>query len=233
MTDSLARIVEEYFTPALALLCFVYLGIEFVYIARLPFVMDEFQGASEVYRLMSEIPYVDFKPYKTVLGYYLQLPPMLLSDDPWRQMMLVKQAMALATAGSIFLAARMLLRHFSSLSVFLATLMLVLMSTFLERSASLRVDMLTSLFGLFGLICLLDRRVLAAGVLAGLSFLVSQKGRLLHSLRRIRARNALAFPATTTQRVHRMSPLRCRRTRAGGPLLLVLGGLGFCRDRYA
>ncbi len=174
--DSLARKLEEYFIPALALLCFVYLGIELVYIARLPLVMDEFQGASAVYRLTSEIPYADFKPYKTVLGYYLQLPPMLLSSDPWLQMMLVKQAMALVTACSIFFAARKLSKHFSSLSILLATLMLVSMSTFLERSASLRVDMLTSLFGLFGLIYLLDRRLLLAGVLAGVSFLVSQKG---------------------------------------------------------
>lgn len=174
--DSLKQSADRFFVPGMVVLCVLYLGIEWAYIARLPFVMDEFQGARTVYRLLSETPYVDFKPYKTVLGYYLQLPPMLLSDDPWRQMMLVKQAMALATAGSILVAAKMLRRHFAAFSILAATLMLVSMSTFLERSAAFRVDMLTSLFGLFALIFLLDRRIVVGGLLAGVSFLVSQKG---------------------------------------------------------
>ena len=50
------------------------------------------------------------------------------------------------------------------------------MSTFLERSSVLRVDMLTAWIGLFSLLFLLDRRFVISGALAGLSFLVSQKG---------------------------------------------------------
>ncbi len=173
---ALERSLERHFPIAIGICCALYLGLETLYVLRLPLVMDEFQGARAVHRLMSETPYVDFRPYKTVLGYYLQLPPMWLAKDPWQQLMLVKLAMAFVTAGSIFAAARILRRHYATTAVVLATLVLVCMSTFLERSAALRVDMLTGLFGLFGLLFLLERRLLLAGSLAGLSFLVSQKG---------------------------------------------------------
>jgi len=157
-------------------MCLFYFSVEVVYILGLPMVMDEFQGASAAYRLVDEVPYLDFKPYKTVLGYYLQVPPMLLTVDPWRQMIFVKVSLAMANSLSIFAAARMLARHFRPSAVVLATVVLVSMSTFLERSASLRVDMLTSLLGLFSLLFLLDRRLIISGVLAGISFLISQKG---------------------------------------------------------
>ncbi len=172
----LERFLDARFAWAIGLSCLFYFGIEVVYILRLPLVMDEFQGASAVHRLFDQVPYLDFKPYKTVLGYYLELPLMLLTDDPWQQIVFVKLGLALATSISIFFAARMLSRHFSTSAVFLATVVLVSMSTFLERSASLRVDMLTSLFGLFSLLFLMDRRLIVSGVLAGVSFLVSQKG---------------------------------------------------------
>jgi hypothetical protein len=60
--------------------------------------------------------------------------------------------------------------------VLVALGLLVSMSTFLERSADLRVDMLTAIAGLACLLLLLERRFALAGFAAGLGFLFSQKG---------------------------------------------------------
>ena len=167
-------------SAAIWTLCAGYLAIELAYILHGPLVMDEFQGAFAVERLAHEVPYRDYQPYKTVLGYYLQWPALALASalglDLWGRMLAVKLAMASATAGVLLVAALRLRRFVDPLAVALGLALLVCMSTFLERSAALRVDMLTALFGLASLMALLDQRTRRAGLLAGLSFLVSQKG---------------------------------------------------------
>ena len=64
----------------LALPCLAYFAIELAYVTRLPLGMDELHGAGAVYKLKSAVPYVDFVPYKNVLGYYVQLPFLLLGS---------------------------------------------------------------------------------------------------------------------------------------------------------
>lgn len=169
-------ILEKRFVAAMTLLCAWYLVVESVYISTLPLVMDEFQGAYSVSQLGEGLPYRDFIPYKTVVGYYLQLAVMQLAQDTWARLILIKASMAVMTAGTVFLAARILAQHYRKEAVCLATLLLFCMSTFLERSAELRVDMMTSMAGLLSLVFLLSKRFLVAGVLAGTSFLISQKG---------------------------------------------------------
>lgn len=63
----------------------------------------------------------------------------------------------------------------------LAVTVWVCMSCFLERSAELRVDMLTGLVGLFAFLLVIQRKPVSAGIVAGLSFMVSQKGAELTS----------------------------------------------------
>ena len=167
---------QRYARVALWALSLGYLGLELSYVERLPLVMDEFQGGEAVYRLRSQVPYRDFNPYKTTLGYYLQLPFMLLSDDVFSRLLSVKRALAVVNAAMILGVGHCMLRLFRPRWVLLATALLCSMSTFLERSAALRVDMLTAWAGLWSLIFLLRGRVLGAGLWAGLSFLLSQKG---------------------------------------------------------
>jgi hypothetical protein len=142
----------------------------------LPLVMDEFAGADQVNQFRAGVPYRDFMPYKTVLGYYAQLPVLTLVADPWLAMLLVKGQMAVFTATGVALAAIRLRRLFGAEQVLLGVALLFANSTFIERSAELRVDMLTALVGLASLVLLLERKVVTAGVLAGVSVLVSQKG---------------------------------------------------------
>ncbi len=157
-------------------LSLVYFTIQLAYISSLPLVMDEFDGANEAYQLLHLTPYEDFRPYKTVLGYYLELPPLLLTSDPWTGLMASKIWLAGINTAVIFSVTLALSALFSPAAALTGQLLLVSMSTFLERSSELRVDMLTAWFGLAALVLLLRRGWFLAGVVGGLGFLVSQKG---------------------------------------------------------
>lgn len=153
----------------------LYLGLSAVYVSRLPLVMDEFQGARAVWRLTSEVPYRDFLPYKTVLGYYLQLPALMAVEDPWTALLVVKAWMALLAAGVLGTGAVLLARELRPGAVVAALGGALVMSDFLERSPDLRVDLPTALVAFLSFLALLRRRPGLAGVLAGLAFTVSQK----------------------------------------------------------
>ncbi len=157
-------------------LSLLYLLIQALYLWRLPLVMDEFDGANEAYQLLDLTPYKDYRPYKTVLGYYIQLPPLLLTGDPWTGLMLSKFWLALINAAAIFASTLALTSIFSPPAALVGQLLLISVTTFLERSSEIRVDMLTAWFGLASFLLLLKRRWSIAGLLAGASFLVSQKG---------------------------------------------------------
>ncbi len=164
------------FGLALAGLCLLYAAIETLYVLRLPLVMDEFQGARAVHALTEGMPYRDFTPYKTVLGYYLQLPALGLPGSSWQKLMAVKLEMVVLNMLALGAASLLLARRFDRRAVLAGLALLVTMSTFLERSPDLRVDMPTAIAGLFSLLLLIERRHLAAGIVCGLSFLISQKG---------------------------------------------------------
>jgi len=171
-----APVAVAHFTWVVAGICSIYLLLEVAYIYRLPLVMDEFQVATDALRHARGVPYRDFLPYKTVLGHYAQLPLLLSSSSPWWPLLITKLGIAIVNASVIGYGCIALARSFRREAVLLALLALVLMSTFLERSAELRVDMLTSLCGFLSLVALIERRPLRAGAWAALSFLVSQKG---------------------------------------------------------
>ena len=153
-----------------------YATIEVLYITRMPLVMDEFQGAYSVHQFASALPYRDFDPYKTVLGYYAQLPALEAPHDLWRGMLAVKFEMAAAVLLTFLAVTFSLRRRFDSGPLLLSSAMLVAMSEFAERSGDLRVDMLTALAGLVAFVALLNRRPGAAGAIAAISVLISQKG---------------------------------------------------------
>jgi hypothetical protein len=162
---------------AIVVLCSAaYALIEVLYVLRLPMIADEFDGAYDVYRLRSELPYSEFTPYKTVLGYYLELPPLLLARSLWSGLIGTKLLLTALNAGATVAAALLAARRFSARAVVLALPMWLCMSDWLERSSELRVDALTSWVGLFALFALLASRPAVAGVIAGIALLVSQKG---------------------------------------------------------
>ena len=121
-------------------LCALYLAVELQYIRRLPLVMDEFQGAASVAQLHTAAPYSEFTPYKTVLGYYLQMPALMLGSDVWTSLLRVKQEMAVFATLAMFASGVMLSRTFRRDAALLAIACWVCMSSFLERSTRNSVD---------------------------------------------------------------------------------------------
>lgn len=170
------RSVEKHFRWLVLLLCGAYFGVQARYIAGLPLVMDEFANAGHIFRLDDALPYRDYLPYKTVVGYYLLLPALSGFDSAWHAMLAVKLEIAAVTACVLGLVACRLRRHFASPAILGALLLLCTQSTFLERASELRVDMLAALFGLISLVAFLERRGALAGVAAGFSVLATQKG---------------------------------------------------------
>ena len=159
----------------LALIWAVYAAMQILYITRMPMVMDEFEGAYNVHRYASSLPYRDFDPYKTVLGYYIQLPVLESAPDLWTAMLAVKLEMAAAVMLVFVVVTVALERMFAPGALLLASALLVVMSDFAERSADLRVDTLTALAGFVALAALIKRRTGWAGALTAVSMLISQK----------------------------------------------------------
>lgn len=170
------QIERRRFLRWLSLVWLGYATLQILYITRMPMVMDEFEGAHSVHQFASGLPYRDFDPYKTVLGYYFQLPALEMPHDLWRGMLAVKLEMAAAVI-LVFLGTTIALhRRLASVPLLLSTAMLVAMSNFAERSSDLRVDMLTALAGFIALVALIGRRTLSAGAMVAVSILISQKG---------------------------------------------------------
>jgi hypothetical protein len=167
---------ERRFFLAIALLSLGYAVLQVIYIEHLPMVMDEFAGEAEVYRLTHSVPYRDFVPYKTVLGYYLSLPAALLVRAPWDRLMAIKVEIVLINTMVIAATAFYLRRFYSRTAALLGLAVFLCCSGFLERSSELRVDMLTAWAGLASFLLLMRGRAGWAGVLAAVSFLISQKG---------------------------------------------------------
>jgi len=164
------------FRWAIAALCCAFLALQLLYILRLPLVMDEFDHASHVYQLTQGLPYRDFTPAKTLLGFYLLLPALAAGTQEWISMLAMKVEIAGLTTLGLWLAALRLRRHFGAPAIVGALGLLCTQSTFLERSSELRVDMLSALAGLVSLLGLLERRPALTGAAAGCAVLMTQKG---------------------------------------------------------
>lgn len=162
-------------TFVIAALAVGYFLIECLYCVTLPLVMDEFANAKHIARVFESVPYRDYAPYKGILGYLIQAPALLWVDDPWWSLIFVKIETAGIVALCLFFLGRWLCRRFGSGPAIAALALLVTHSTFLERSADLRVDMLSSLAGTALLVALLEKRIILAGVLGAVSVLMTQK----------------------------------------------------------
>lgn len=159
-------------------LAFLYLTLQFIFGPHLLIVMDEFQGASAVYKSVSETPYRDFTPYKPVLGYWLQsifAGTYVSAVDYFEDLKFGIRIVNILAVVSLFSLLATTPGFASKRSVAFAFTVMLLVSTFVERSAALRVDMLTVWVGVFASIAYLREKYFIAGGLIGLGFLVSQK----------------------------------------------------------
>ncbi|MDX1902065.1 MAG: hypothetical protein SFW66_08730 [Gammaproteobacteria bacterium] len=152
-----------------------YLIFQFFQIPYTIIAVDEFFFAHHIHQFVQHVPYRDFPPYKTILGYYLLSPLTLLSHDPVKIFFYIKDQIAVMNALFFILAASWGRRFFSMQAIFLTCAFVMASQLFLIYSVELRVDMLTCWVGLFSFFFILSERFTLAGFTIGLSFLVSQK----------------------------------------------------------
>lgn len=159
----------------IALLCLAYLFFQFWYIPYAANGADEFWFAHHIYQYTKQLPYRDFLPYKTILGYYLLTPAFFLSHDVLAPLYYIKDELAIINTLCIASVAVWATRFFKPKALFLTLILLLSNHLFLIYSVDLRVDMLTSWLGLIAALFVLSKRPMLAGVALALGFLISQK----------------------------------------------------------
>jgi hypothetical protein len=164
------------FAAAVVLIVGCYCVLEIGYAFRQQRVMDEFTNAYHANSLIGQIPYRDFQPPKTILGYYIEMLPLAVTHGNWSGMTAIRIELAMLWSAVLAFTAFMLRRDLAADAVVVALAMTCVMSTFAERSTEIRVDPISSMFGLLSLLALIRRRPALAGVLAAASFCSTQKG---------------------------------------------------------
>jgi hypothetical protein len=157
------------------LLCSCYLLFQILYIPYLWLGIDELWFAHHIYQYTQSLPYRDFIPYKTVLGYYVLSLPFYFSHGVLQPLFLIKDEMAVINVLMIFLVSQWARRWFNPQAVFYTVLIIMVGQFFLIYATELRVDMMTSWLCLIAAMLVLSQWVGLAGIVLGLAFLVSQK----------------------------------------------------------
>lgn len=164
-----------YFTLSLLGLCLFYLGFEIFFNAFTLITVDEFWFAHNIYHYKDGLPYRDFAPYKTVLGYYFLLLPMLSARGIIETLVFTKNFIAVLNAIMLCASSWWLSRFFSRAAILISLTILVFAEIVLSYSTNIRVDLLGYWLGFFALLFLLEKRFLLAGFFIGMGFITSQK----------------------------------------------------------
>ncbi len=160
---------------AIAIICLSYLIFQIIYIPYAALSVDEFWFAHHIYEYTTKIPYSDFLPYKTVLGYYLLSIPMYFYHTLLQPIFYIKDEIAIINTMLLAGASIWLSRSYNSKAIIYTILFIITHHLFLVYSVDLRVDMLTSWFGLISVLLLLSNRSILAGIFLAISFMISQK----------------------------------------------------------
>lgn len=176
MTMQLSR---QRFQFIIFILCLCYLSFELFFNAYAKLSVDEFWFAHRIFQYQDGLPYKDFSPYKTVLGYYLLLIPMQLaryfSVNILDTLLIMKNTLAVTNTFVLLITSYWLSRFFSFSAIIFSLALLIFSNIFLTTSTQIRVDLLSYWFCLFALLFLLENKSLCAGIFLGLGFITSQK----------------------------------------------------------
>ncbi|MFZ2314592.1 MAG: hypothetical protein WAW86_02895 [Gammaproteobacteria bacterium] len=163
------------FFYTLAAICSIYFLFEYYFIKYSALSTDEFVFARHILDYTRALPYRDFAPYKTILGYYLLSIPLFFSHGLFAPLFWIKTEITLINVICLGVASYWSLRFFDKRAILLAVLAIISNQLFLIYGSDLRVDMLTSWFCLFSALCILKDQFKLGGALLGIAFLISQK----------------------------------------------------------
>jgi len=157
------------------LFCLGYFVLQLWLIPQLLLAADEFFFAHHIYQYLHQLPYRDFPPYKTVLGYYLLAPAFLFSQDSVQPFFYFKAEIALLNSVFFFVAIYWAKRYFYWPAILLTCSLIVANQLFIIYTDQIRADMLSCWLGLFAALFVLSNKKKSAGILLGIAFLTSQK----------------------------------------------------------
>lgn len=152
-----------------------YFAIESAYILYADLSLDDFWLGFHNYEYKTALPYRDFPPYKTVLGYYIFLIPLSLFHGPLKPLIFTKLVIALINTGFLAIIALWLKKFYEPKAIFTSFALIIFMQMFLCFSADLRVDVLAFWFCLVSLLLIFEEKFILAGLCLGFAFLISQK----------------------------------------------------------
>jgi hypothetical protein len=155
----------------------VYFFIEWFYVHYNAMTMDDLWLTYHNLEYLHHLPYRDFSPYKTVLGYYFLLPPLIISPDktgitPFIHIKI--WLVCLNTLGLIMLSIWMK-KFYTNRAIFLAMVLVIFSHVFIFSSPEVRVDFLSFMCATAGVFLIYEHRFLKAGLCVGFGFCICQK----------------------------------------------------------
>jgi len=156
-------------------LCLSYLLFEFLFIPHWTLTADEFVFAKHISEYTIGIPYLDFEPYKSVLGHYLLSLPLFFTQGLFEPIFRMKEEIAIINTACIAITCFWSMRLFDKRAVLLTLFALLANHYFIIYSTDLRVDLLATWACLFSALAALQMRWRLSGLLFSIGFLVSQK----------------------------------------------------------
>ncbi len=163
------------YSSGIIALCLVYLLIQFFYVPFALLSLDDFWLAYHSHHYKTGLPYRDFLPYKTVLGYYVFLLPMSFFQGLLSPLVYTKLWIVLINTGFLLGIAFWLRKFFNAKAIFISLMLIISSQLFLSYSSDIRVDLLAYWLCLVSVIFLFEARFFFAGIVIALAFLTCQK----------------------------------------------------------
>lgn len=156
-------------------ICFTYLAMQIVYIRYAIFSMDDLWLAYHTFQYKTGLPYRDFAPYKSVLGYYLCLPLMSFFHGVLTPLLYTKAWLVLLNTFFLVGTSLWMRKFFSPKAIITSLVLIISMPVFLTFSSEIRVDLLAYWLCLISVLCFFEKKYFLAGLCIGIGFLISQK----------------------------------------------------------
>jgi hypothetical protein len=154
-----------------------YFTLEWLSIHHKALCNDDFWLTYHNMEYLKGMPYRDFPPYKSVLGYYFFLPGLLLSPHLQGIIPFIHMKLWIACLNIIgFLGIALWMKKFYTPKAILFTLLIIIPSPmFLYSSTQIRVDFLAFLFATCSVLLIHEKRFLRSGICLGIGFCICQK----------------------------------------------------------
>lgn len=160
---------------AVVIICLLYFITQCCYLSYAHFYRDDFWLAYHTTLYKKAMPYRDFAPYKSVLGYYVLLMPMYLFHGVVSSLLSVKIWVALINTLFLTLTSVWLSKFFAKKAILLSLVIIISTPLFIMFSSEIRTDVLSTWFCLISVLFLFEKKYLLTGASLGLAFLISQK----------------------------------------------------------